>query len=103
MSDLLTRLRQRARLTEYRICGEAAEALEAALRERDEATAATMTSALRGSESSSPKRPLTARARERQGRAAHISDQPLQASHQSPEPFHRCLTLMKAEIETLRV
>ena len=37
MSDLLTRLRQRAHLTEYRICGEAAEALEAALRERDEA------------------------------------------------------------------
>jgi hypothetical protein len=37
MSDLLTRLRQRARLTEYRICGEAAEALEAVLRERDEA------------------------------------------------------------------
>jgi hypothetical protein len=37
MSDLLTRLRQRARLTEYQICGEAAEALEAALRERDEA------------------------------------------------------------------
>ena len=37
MSDLLTRLRQRAHLTEYRIFGEAAEALEAALRERDEA------------------------------------------------------------------
>ncbi len=37
MSDLLTRLRQRAHLTEYRICGEAAEALEAALREWDEA------------------------------------------------------------------
>ena len=37
MSDLLTRLRQRAHLTEYRICGEAAEALEAALQERDEA------------------------------------------------------------------
>ncbi len=37
MSDLLTRLRQRAHLTEFRICGEAAEALEAALRERDEA------------------------------------------------------------------
>ena len=37
MTDLLTRLRQRAHLTEYRICGEAAEALEAALQERDEA------------------------------------------------------------------
>ena len=37
MSDLLTRLRQRAHLTEFRICGEAAEALEAAQRERDEA------------------------------------------------------------------
>ena len=37
MSDLLTRLRQRAHLTEFRICGEAAEALEAAMRERDEA------------------------------------------------------------------
>ena len=37
MNDLLTRLRQRAHLSEYRICGEAAEALEAVLRERDEA------------------------------------------------------------------
>ena len=37
MNDLLTRLRRRAHLSEYRICGEAAEALEAALRERDEA------------------------------------------------------------------
>ncbi len=37
MSDLLARLRQRAHLAEFRICGEAVEALEAALRERDEA------------------------------------------------------------------
>ena len=37
MSDLIVRLLQRAHLAEFRICGEAAEALEAALRERDEA------------------------------------------------------------------
>ena len=37
MSSLLARLRQRAHLAEFRICGEAAEALEAAQRERDEA------------------------------------------------------------------
>ncbi len=37
MSDLITRLRQRAHLSEFRICGEAAEALEAAQQERDEA------------------------------------------------------------------
>ncbi len=37
MSDLIARLRQRAHLPEFRICGEAAEALEAAQRERDEA------------------------------------------------------------------
>ncbi len=37
MSDLIARLLQRAHLAEFRICGEAAEALEAALRERDEA------------------------------------------------------------------
>ncbi len=36
MSDLIARLRQRAHLPEFRICGEAAEALEAAQRERDE-------------------------------------------------------------------
>jgi hypothetical protein len=36
MSDLIARLRQRAHLLEFRICGEAAEALEAAQRERDE-------------------------------------------------------------------
>ncbi len=37
MSDLIARLLQRAHLAEFRICGEAAEALEAALQERDEA------------------------------------------------------------------
>ncbi len=37
MSDLIARLRQRAHLREFRICGEAAEALEAAQRERDDA------------------------------------------------------------------
>ncbi len=37
MSDLIARLLQRAHLAEFRICGEAAEALEAAQRERDEA------------------------------------------------------------------
>ncbi len=37
MSDLITRLRQRAHLPEFTICGEAASALEAAERERDEA------------------------------------------------------------------
>ncbi len=37
MSDLITRLRQRAHLREFQICGEAAAALEAAERERDEA------------------------------------------------------------------
>ena len=37
MSDLITRLRQRAHLSEFRICGEAAEALEAARRELEEA------------------------------------------------------------------
>ena len=37
MSDLIARLRQRAHLPEFRICGEAAEALEAAQRERDDA------------------------------------------------------------------
>lgn len=38
MSDLIARLRERAHLSEFRICGEAAAALEAAERERDEAT-----------------------------------------------------------------
>ena len=38
MSDLIARLRERANLSEFRICGEAAAALEAAERERDEAT-----------------------------------------------------------------
>ena len=37
MSDLITRLRQYAHLREFAICGEAAVALEAAERERDEA------------------------------------------------------------------
>jgi len=37
MSDLIRRLRQRAHLPEFSICGEAAAALEAAERERDEA------------------------------------------------------------------
>jgi hypothetical protein len=35
MSDLIRRLRQRAHLPEFAICGEAAAALEAAERERD--------------------------------------------------------------------
>ena len=35
MSDLITRLRRRAHLPEFRICGEAADALEAAEQERD--------------------------------------------------------------------
>jgi hypothetical protein len=35
MSDLIRRLRQRAHLPEFSICGEAAAALEAAERERD--------------------------------------------------------------------
>ena len=35
MSDLITRLRRRAQLPEFRICGEAADALEAAEQERD--------------------------------------------------------------------
>ncbi len=35
MSDLITRLRRRAHLPELRICGEAADALEAAEQERD--------------------------------------------------------------------
>ncbi len=38
MSDLIARLRERAHLTEFRICAEAAAALEQAERERDEAT-----------------------------------------------------------------
>ncbi len=37
MSDLIRRLRARAHLPEFAICGEAAAALEAAERERDEA------------------------------------------------------------------
>ena len=37
MSDLIRRLRARAHLPEFAICGEAAAALEAAKRERDEA------------------------------------------------------------------
>jgi hypothetical protein len=37
MSDLIRRLRQRAHLPEFLICAEAAAALEAAERERDEA------------------------------------------------------------------
>jgi hypothetical protein len=37
MSDLITRLRRRAHLSEFRICGEAADALEAAEQERDTA------------------------------------------------------------------
>ena len=37
MSNLITRLRQCAHLREFAICGEAAAALEAAERERDEA------------------------------------------------------------------
>jgi hypothetical protein len=35
MSDLITRLRRRAHLPEFRICGEAADALKAAEQERD--------------------------------------------------------------------
>ena len=35
MRDLITRLRRRAHLPEFRICGEAADALEAAEQERD--------------------------------------------------------------------
>ena len=35
MSDLITRLRRRAHLPEFKICGEAADALEAAEQERD--------------------------------------------------------------------
>ncbi len=37
MSDLIRRIRARAHLPEFAICGEAAAALEAAERERDEA------------------------------------------------------------------
>ena len=37
MSDLIRRLRARAHLPKFAICGEAAAALEAAERERDEA------------------------------------------------------------------
>ena len=37
MNDLIARLRQRALLPEFRICGEAAAALDAAHAERDEA------------------------------------------------------------------
>ena len=37
MSDLIRRLRQRAHLPEFSICGEAAAALEAAERQRDAA------------------------------------------------------------------
>ena len=37
MSDLITRLRRRAHLPEFRICDEAADALEAAEQERDTA------------------------------------------------------------------
>ena len=37
MSDLVIRLRRRAHLPEFRICGEAADALEAAEQERDTA------------------------------------------------------------------
>ena len=37
MSELITRLRRRAHLPEFKICGEAADALEAAERERDAA------------------------------------------------------------------
>jgi len=37
MSDLIRRLRQRAHLPEFAICGEAAAALEAAERQRDAA------------------------------------------------------------------
>ena len=37
MSELIARLRQRAHLPEFRICGEAADAFEAAERERDAA------------------------------------------------------------------
>ena len=35
MSDLITRPRRRAHLPEFQICGEAADALEAAEQERD--------------------------------------------------------------------
>jgi hypothetical protein len=35
MSDLITRLHRRAHLPEFKICGEAADALEAAEQERD--------------------------------------------------------------------
>lgn len=62
-------------------------------------TAAIMTSARCGLESSRPNTPLTAGERERQGQAAPISDQP----HQSPKPFHRCLSPVKAEIGTARM
>lgn len=37
MSNLVARLRRRAHLPEFQICGEAADALEAAERERDAA------------------------------------------------------------------
>jgi hypothetical protein len=37
MRELITRLRRRAHLPEFRICGEAADALEAAEQERDDA------------------------------------------------------------------
>ena len=37
MSDLITRLRRRAHLPEFKICGEAADALEAAEQDRDTA------------------------------------------------------------------
>ena len=37
MSELIARLRQRAHLPEFTICGEAADALEATERERDAA------------------------------------------------------------------